>query len=105
MFHRVMFSVYINNLLLRTTSAREAMLADETTIYTSGQSVPSIAVILQSRVSDSVDRMHLSHLSPNPSKTECIILTMRQKCQLTHTLPAHILIEGQQITEVWEHKC
>ena len=52
------------------TSAKCDMLADETTIHTSGQDVPSIIVILQPCVADIVDRMHLSHLFVNPLKNK-----------------------------------
>ena len=48
----LLFSIYINDLPLHISSARCDMLADDTTIHTSGRDVPSIVATLQSCVSD-----------------------------------------------------
>ena len=63
-------SIYINDLPLHVPSAKCDMLADDTTIHTSGQDVPAITTVLQSCLSDVVEWTHLNHMSLNPSKTE-----------------------------------
>ena len=80
------------------------MLADDTTIHTSGTDVPSIVATLQSCVSDIVEWTHLNHMSLNPTKTKYIILTTRQKRQMLNSPPAIILIGKQHVHEVSEHK-
>ena len=80
------------------------MLADDTTVHTSGQDVPAITTVLQSCLSDVVEWTHLNHMSLNPSKTKDMILTTRQKRQLLHSPSAHLSVGNQQITEVSDHK-
>ena len=100
----LLFSIYINDLPLHIPSAQCDMLADDTTIHTSGQDVPAITSVLQSCLSDVVEWTHLNHMSLNPSKTKYKILTTRQKRQLLHSLSAHLSVGNQQITEVSDHK-
>ena len=80
------------------------MLADDTTIHTSGQDVPATISVLQSCLSDVVEWTHLNHMSLNPSKTKYMILTTRQKRQLLRSSSAHLSVDNQQITEVSDHK-
>ena len=96
----LLFSIYIHDLPLHISSGRCDMLADDTTIHTSGTDVPSIVAILHSCVSDIVEWTHLNHMSLNPTKTIYMILTTRQK----RSPPAHILISKQQLHEVNEYK-
>ena len=99
----LLFSIYINDLPLHVPSAKCDMLADDTTIHTSGQDVPAITTVLQSCLSD-VEWTHLNHMSLNPSKTKFMILTTRQKRQVLHAPSAHLSAGNQQITEVSDHK-
>ena len=80
------------------------MLADDTTIHTSGTDVPSIVATLQSCVSDIVEWIHLNHMSLNTTKTNHMILKTRQRRQILNSPPAQILIGKQQLHEVSEHK-
>ena len=75
----VLFLIYINDLSLHILSGRCDMLADNTTIHTSGRDIPSIVATLQSCVSDIIKWTHINHMSLNPSKTDYMILTTRQK--------------------------
>ena len=86
----LLFSIYINDLPLHIPSAQCDMLADDTTIHTSGQDVPAITTVLQSCLSDVVEWTHLNHMSLNPSKTKYMILTTRQKRQLLHSPSVHL---------------
>ena len=65
----LLFSIYINDLPLHISSGRCDMLADDTTIHTSGRDIPSIVAALQSCVSDIIEWTHINHMSLNPSKT------------------------------------
>ena len=100
----LLFSIYIHDLPLHISSGRCDMLADDTTIHTSGTDVPSIVAILHSCVSDIVEWTHLNHMSLNPIKTNYMILTTRQKRQILNSPPAIILIGKQQLHEVSEYK-
>ena len=102
----LLFSIYINDLPLHILSAQCDMLADDTTIHTSGQDVPAITSVLQSYVclSNVVEWTHLNHMSLSPSKKKYMILTTRQKRQLLHSPSAHLSVGNQQITEVNDHK-
>ena len=80
------------------------MLADDTTIHTSGTDAPSVVATLQSCVSDIVEWTHLNHMSLNPTKTNYMILTTRQKRHILNSPPAHIMIGKQQLHKVSEHK-
>ena len=95
----LLFSFYINDLQLHISSGRCDMLADDTTIHTSGTDVPSIVATLQSCVSDIVEWTHLNHLSLNPTKNNYTILTTRQKRQILNLLPNHIMTGKQQVHE------
>ena len=80
------------------------MLANDITVHTSGTDIPSMDATLQSCVSDIVEWTHLNHMSLNPTKTNYMILTTREKRQILHSPPAHIIIGKQQLHEVSEHK-
>ena len=80
------------------------MLADDTTIHTSGQDIPAITSVLHLCLSDVVEWTHHNHMSLNPSKTKHMILTTRQKRQLLHSPSAKLSVGNQQITEVSDHK-
>ena len=80
------------------------MLADDTTIHTSGRDVPSIVATLQSCVSDIIEWTHINHMSLNPSKTNYMILTTRQKRQILRSPPVQLLVGKRQLREVSEHK-
>ena len=80
------------------------MLADDTTIHTSATDVPSIVATLHSCVSDIVEWTHLNHMSLNPTKTNYMILTTRQKRQILNSPPAQIMIGNQQLHEISAHK-
>ena len=100
----LLFPIYINDLPLHISFGRCDMLADNRTIHTSGMDVPSVVATHQLCVSDIVEWTHLNHMSINPTKTNYMILTTHQKCQILNSPPAHILIGKQQRHEVSEHK-
>ena len=99
----LLFSIYINDLPLHI-SGRCDMLADDTTIHTSGRDIPSIVATFQSCVLDIIEWTHINHMSLNPSKTNYMILTMRQKRQILSLPPVQLLVGNKQLHEVSEHK-
>ena len=66
--------------------------------------VPSIFATLQSCVSDIIEWTHINHMSLNPSKTNYMILTTRQKRQILSSPPVQLLVGNKQLHEVSEHK-
>ena len=100
----LLFSIYINDLLLHISSGRCDMLANDTTIHTSGGDVPWIVATLQSCVSDITEWTCINHMSLNPSKTNYMMLTTRQKRQILSSPPVQLLVCNKQLHEVSEHK-
>ena len=100
----LLFSIYINDLPLHISSGRCDMLADDTTIHTSGRDIPSTVATLQSCVSDIIEWIHINHMSLNPSKTNHMVLTTRQKRQILSSPPVQLLVGNKQLHEVSEHK-
>ena len=80
------------------------MLDDDKTIHTSGIDIPSIGATRQSCVSDSTEWTHIYDMSLNPSKTNYMILTTRQKRQILSSPPVQLLVGNKQLHEVSEHK-
>ena len=101
----VLFCIYINDLPLHipSNSAECHMQADDTTLHTTGKSVVLIQKTLQlclDRISVwcSVNRMLI-----NPVKTKSMIITTRQKHQLSD-LSLRLSLGGQNIENVTEHR-
>ena len=70
----------------------------------SGRDIPSIVATLQSCVSDIIKWTHINHMSLNPSKTDYMILTTRQKRQILSSPPVQLLVGNKQLSKVSEHK-
>ena len=68
----LLFFIYINDLPFHISSGRCDMLADDTTIHTSGMDVSSVVATLQLCVSDIVEWTHFNYMSLNPTKTNYI---------------------------------
>ena len=95
----VLFCIYINELPLYipSNSAECHMFADDTTLHTTGKSVVQIQKTLQlclDRISGLVN-----HMLINPVKTKSMIITTRQKNQLST-----LSLDGQNIENVTEHR-
>lgn len=100
----LLFSVYINDLPLHISSGQCDMLADDTTIHTSGDDITSVVDTLQKCVDDAVEWTHLNHMSLNPEKTKYMLITTRQKRQVMSEPKKCISVDSQLINEVSEHK-
>ena len=101
----VLFCIYINDLPLHIlpNSAECHMLADDTTLHTSGKSV----VQIQKTVQLCFDRIsvwcNVNCMLINPVKTKPMIITTRQKHQLSD-LSLRLSLDSQNIENVTEHR-
>ena len=79
------------------------MLADDTTLHTSGKDILQIISNLQDssdQVSNWCDNIHMVI---NPIKTKSVTIATRQKHQLS-SLPFDLVLNGAKIDQVSEHR-
>ena len=76
------------------------MLADDTTLYTSGKDI----LHFRSKMQDSLDQVSSwcdnNHMVINPIKTKSITITTRQKHQLS-PLPLDLVLNGAKMYQGW----
>ena len=101
----VLFSIYSNDLLLHVSSnsAERHMLADDTTLHTTGKSVIRIQKMLQLCLDRISVWCNVNHMFINSVKTKSVIITTRQKHQLSD-LSLRLSLDGQNIENVTEHR-
>ena len=98
------FSLFINDLPLhvKDISVDCDMLADDTTLHTSGKDIMQI----RSNMQDSLDQVSNwcdnNHMVINPIKTKSMTIATRQKYQLS-PLPLDLVLNGAKIDQVSEH--
>ena len=104
-FGPVLFCIYINDLPLHilSNSAECHTLADDTTLRTTGKSVVQIQKTLQLCLDRISVWCNVSHMLINPVKTKSMIITTRQKHQLSD-LSSRLSLDGQTIENVTEHR-
>ena len=100
----ILFSLFINDLPLHVNdiSVDCDMLADDTTLHTSGKDIMQI----RSNMQDSLDQVSNwcdnNHIVINPIKTKSMTIATRQKHQLS-PLPLDLVLSGEKIDQVSEH--
>ena len=101
----VLFCIYINDLPLHTpsNSAECHMLADDTTFHTTGKSGVQIQKTLHLCLDCISVWCNVNHMLSNPVKTKSMIITTRQKHQLSG-LSLRLSLGGQNIENVTEHR-
>ena len=102
----VLFCIYINDLPLHIPSHSAEchnMLADDTTLHTTGRSVVQIQKTLQLCLDRISVWCNVNHMLINPVKTKSVIITTRQKHQLSG-LSLRLSLGGQNIENVTEHR-
>ena len=105
----VLFCIYINDLPLHipsnipSNSAECHILADDTTLHTTGKSVVQIQKTLQLCLDRISVWCNINHMLINPVKTKSMIITTRQKHQLSD-LSLKLSVDGQNIENVTEHR-
>ena len=102
----VLFCIYINDLPLHipSDSAECHMLKDDTKPQTRGKSVLQIQKTLQLCLDRSSVWCNVNHMLINPVKTKSMVITTRQKHQLSDLSP-RLSLDGQNIENVTEHPC
>ena len=101
----ILFSLFINDLPLhvKDISVDCDMLADDTTLHTSGKDIMQI----RSKMQDSLDQVSNwcdnNHMVINPIKTKSMTIATGQKHQLS-PLPLDLVLNGAKIDQVSEHR-
>ena len=98
----VLFCIYINDLRLHIPSNSAEyhnMLADDTTLHTTGRSVVQIQKTLQLCLDRISVWCNVNHMLINPVKTKSMIISTRQKHQLSG-LSLRLSLDGQNIENV-----
>lgn len=101
----LLFTLYINDLPLHISQPDVtcSLFADDATLDVSAPDVPTISSSLQQAINEVSDWCQTNSMVPNPSKTECMLVTTRQKHQLNPP-PLKLSIGQQPITQVREHR-
>ena len=79
------------------------MLADDTTLHTSGKAVVQVKCPLQDGLNQVASWGHSNSMVINPMKTHSMAITTRQKRQLS-PLPLDLLLGGVNCQQVTEHR-
>ena len=104
-FGPIPFSLFIKDLSLhvKNISVDCDLLADDTTLHTSGKDILQI----RSNMQDSLDQVSKwcdnNHMVISPIKTKSLSIATRQKPQLL-PLPLDLVINGAKIDQVSEHR-
>ena len=101
---RVLFCIYINDLPLQisSSSAEYQMLADDTTLHTTGKSVLQIQKTLQLCL-DRISVWCNANCMLNHVKTKVIVITTRQRHHFSD-LSLRLSVDGQNIDTVTKHR-
>ena len=102
----VLFCIYINDLplhILSHSAECHNMLADDTTLHTTGRSVVQIQKTLQLCLDRISVWCNVNHMPIIPVKTKPVIITTRQKHQLSD-LSLRLSLGSQNIENVTEHR-
>ena len=79
------------------------MLADDTTLHTTGKSVAQVQKTPQLCLDRISVWCNVNHMLINPVKTKSMIITTRQKHELSD-LSLRLSLDGQNIENVTEHR-
>ena len=101
----ILFSLFINDFPLHVKNIPVDcdMLADDTTLHTSGKDILQIRSNMQDSLDQVSKRCDNNHMVISPIKTKSMTITTRQKPQLS-LLPLDLVINGAKIDQVSEHR-
>jgi hypothetical protein len=99
----LLFSLYVNDLPLHLSSQCE-MFADDTTMHSEHNEIEPLAISIQDSIQELQSWTELNHMAVNPTKTEVMLITTRQKRQVLPSSLPPITLGNQTIKEVRHHK-
>ena len=101
----LLFCVFINDLPLSISNAKIQcdLFADDATLHSSDKCAQTIESCLQIGLDDVATWCDNNKMTLNPTKTECTIITTRQKHQLSD-LSLNLQIKGEAIQKVKQHR-
>ena len=101
----LLFCIFINDLPMHLSSEdiKCELFADDSTLHTADTSITDISKRLQTGVDKVVEWCHENCMVLNPSKTESMVITSRQKHQLS-PLVLNISVDEKPIHQVSEHR-
>ena len=101
----ILFSVFINDLPLAITSDKVAtdLFADDATIHATDKDINNVNAELQIALGEVSSWCSLNDMVINPSKTEAMVITTRQKHQLRPLL-LNITVNDIPVKEVNKHR-
>ena len=107
-YHKVLFwdlFFLVNDLPLHVKgiSVDCDMLADDTTLHTSGKDIMQIRSNMQDRLDQVYNWCDTNHMVINPIKTKSMTIATRQKHQLS-SLPLDLVLNGVKTNQVSEHR-
>ena len=79
------------------------MLADDTTLHTSGKDILQIRSSMQDSLDQVSNWCDYNHMVISPIKTKSMTIATRQKHQLS-PLPLDLVLNGAKIDQVSEHR-
>ena len=102
---RILFSLFISDLPLhvKNISVDCDMLADDTTLHTSGKDIMQIRSNMQDSLDQEFNWCGNNHMVINSIKTKSMTIATRQKLQLS-PLPLDLVLNGAKIDQVSEHR-
>ena len=102
----LLFCTFINDLPMQihnTHNLSIELFADDSTLHTADSSITGVNSRLQGGVAEVNQWCHTNRMVLNPSKTEAMVITTRQKHQLTPLL-LNLSVNKTPIKQVQEHK-
>ena len=101
----ILFGLFINDLPLhvKDISVDSDMLADDTTLHTSGKDIMQIRSKMQHSLDQVSNWCDNNHMVINPIKTKSMTIATRQKHQLS-PLPLDLVLNGAKTDQVSEHR-
>ena len=101
----LLFSVFINDLPMSITSSKVEtdLFADDSTIHVADKNINIINSELQLALNEVTEWCSLNDMVMNPSKTESMIITTRQKRQLDQLL-LKLSVNDVPVTQVDKHR-
>ena len=101
----ILFSLFINDLPLhvKDISVDCDIVADDTTLHTSGKDIMQIRTNMQDSLDQVSNWCDNNHMVINPIKTKSMTIATRQKHQLS-PLPLDLILNGAKIDQESEHR-